>query len=169
MLAGFALASLPLLWHFMHNYQQDRVLTFLSPERDPLGTGYHIIQSKIAIGSGGLTGPKVGCRAHKLNWFLPEHATDFIFFCLGSEFGLIGALLLLSLYLFITFRGLYIASQAQDTFSPLTRQQFESDFLFSMFINVGMVSGLLPVVGIPLPLVSYGGTSMVTLFGFWGF
>ncbi len=167
-LAVLFFASLPLLWHFMHTYQRDRVLTFLSPERDPLGAGYHIIQSKIAIGSGGLTGQGWLQGTQAQLDFLPEHATDFIFSVCGQEFGLIGALVLLGLYLFITFRGLYIASQAQDTFSRLLASSLSLTFFFSMFVNVGMVSGLLPVVGIPLPLVSYGGTSMVTFFGFFG-
>ncbi|MBB71907.1 MAG: rod shape-determining protein RodA [Legionellales bacterium] len=165
-----ALATLfaPILWHFMHDYQRQRVLTFLYPERDPLGTGYHIIQSKIAIGSGGLFGKGwlEGTQAHL--HFLPEHATDFIFGVTGEEFGLFGGLVLLAVYLFIVGRGLYISSQAQDTFTRLLAGSLSLMFFFSIFINIGMVTGILPVVGLPLPLVSYGGTSMVTLLAGFG-
>ncbi len=158
----------PILWHHMHAYQQARVLTFLNPERDPLGAGYHIIQSKIAIGSGGVFGKGWlnGTQSH-LD-FLPEHATDFIFAVCGEEFGLSGGIVLLSLYLIIIGRGLYISTQAQDTFSRLLAGSLALTFFFSMFINMGMVTGILPVVGLPLPLVSYGGTSMVTLIASFG-
>ncbi|MCP3679613.1 MAG: rod shape-determining protein RodA [Gammaproteobacteria bacterium] len=158
----------PLLWHFMKSYQRQRVLTFLSPERDPLGAGYHIIQSKIAIGSGGLLGKGFlhGTQSHL--HFLPESSTDFIFAIAGEEFGLIGCLLLIALYLAITSRGLYIASQGQETFSRLLAGCFSLMFLLSAFINMGMVSGILPVVGVPLPLVSYSGTSMLILLGSFG-
>ncbi len=153
----------PVLWHFMHDYQQQRVLTFLNPENDPLGTGYHIIQSKIAIGSGGVFGKGWfnGTQSHLS--FLPEHATDFIFAVCGEEFGLIGCVFLLALYVAITGRALYIAAQAQDTFSRLLSSALALSFFMSAFVNVGMVTVVLPVVGVPLPLVSYGGTSMVTL------
>ncbi len=156
------LASLPIIWHFMHDYQKQRVLTFINPERDPLGSGYHIIQSKIAIGSGGLLGKGWlhGTQSHL--HFLPEHATDFIFAVVGEELGLIGCIILITLYLIVTARCLYLSSQAQDTFSRLLAGSLSITFFLSVFINIGMVSGILPVVGVPLPLISYGGTSMVT-------
>ncbi|MBI5447204.1 MAG: rod shape-determining protein RodA [Gammaproteobacteria bacterium] len=153
----------PLMWHFMHTYQRERILTFLNPERDPLGSGYHIIQSKIALGSGGLFGKGwlQGTQSHLQ--FLPEHATDFIFAVCGEEFGLVGTLILISINLLIVGRALYISMQASDTFSRLLAGGLTLTFFISFFVNTGMVTGLLPVVGIPLPLVSYGGTSMVTL------
>jgi rod shape determining protein RodA len=162
------IAIAPLAWHFLKEYQRQRVLTFLDPERDPLGSGYHIIQSKIAIGSGGLFGKGwlQGTQSH-LN-FLPEHATDFIFAVCGEEFGLMGAIVLLSIYAFIVIRCLQIAMRAQDTFSRLLAGSLALSFFLYIFINIGMVSGLLPVVGVPLPLVSYGGTSMVTLMASFG-
>ncbi len=164
----FAAAAGPLLWHFMHDYQRQRVLTFLNPEMDPLGHGYHIIQSKIAIGSGGMFGKGwlLGTQAH-LN-FLPEHATDFIFAVAGEELGLFGALILLIAYAWVIGRSLVIAYTAQDTFSRLLAGSLAVTFFFNVFVNIGMVCGLLPVVGIPLPLVSYGGTSMVTLMAAFG-
>jgi len=158
-----------LLWKFgMHDYQRQRVLTFLDPETDPLGAGYHIIQSKIAVGSGGIYGKGWlnGTQSH-LD-FLPERSTDFIFAVLGEEFGLIGILLLLALYLFIVVRGLYIATQAQDTYTRLLAGSLALTFFVYVFVNAGMVTGLLPVVGVPLPLVSYGGTSIVTLLAGFG-
>lgn len=163
---GFAVA--PVLWHHLHDYQRDRVLTFLTPERDPLGAGYHIIQSKIAIGSGGVFGKGwlQGTQSHLQ--FLPEHATDFIFAVCGEELGLIGGLLLIILYITLILRGFYISLKAQDTFSRLLSGSISLTFFFSMFINIGMVTGILPVVGLPLPLVSYGGTSMVTLIAGFG-
>jgi len=161
-------ALLPVLWHFMHDYQRNRVLTFLNPESDPLGTGYHIIQSKIAIGSGGLYGRGWlnGSQSH-LD-FLPEQSTDFIFAVFAEEFGLIGGILLLSLYAFIILRGLVIAANAQDTYARLLGGSLSMTFFVYLFVNVGMVSGILPVVGVPLPLISYGGTSMVTLMASFG-
>jgi len=167
-----ALLAIPatlLLWHFgMHDYQRRRVLTFLNPESDPLGAGYHIIQSTIAIGSGGIYGKGWlnGTQSHLE--FLPERHTDFIFAVLGEEFGLLGILLLLAVYLFIILRCLYIASRAQDTFTRLLAGGLTMTFLVYVFVNVGMVTGLLPVVGVPLPLVSYGGSSMVTLMASFG-
>lgn len=162
------LACTPLIWFNLHDYQQTRVLTFLNPENDPLGAGYHIIQSKIAIGSGGLYGKGWlnGSQAHLE--FLPERTTDFIFAVFSEEFGFIGIILLLALYLFIIIRGLYIATQAQDTFSRLLAGSLILTFFVYMFVNISMVSGLLPVVGLPLPLISYGGTSMVTLMASFG-
>jgi rod shape determining protein RodA len=165
---ALAAASMPLLWHFMHEYQRQRVLTFLNPERDPLNTGYHIIQSKIAIGSGGLFGKGWlnGTQSHLQ--FLPEHATDFIFAVSGEEFGWFGAMLLLALYLIAAGRGLYISANAQDTFSRLLAGGISLTFLLAAFVNIGMVTGVLPVVGVPLPLVSYGGTSLITLIASFG-
>jgi rod shape determining protein RodA len=165
---GSCAAAAPVLWYFMHDYQRRRVLTFLNPETDPLGAGYHIIQSKIAIGSGGLFGQGWlrGTQSHLE--FLPERSTDFIFAVIAEEFGLAGAVLLLCLYLLIAGRGLFIASQAQSSFSRLLAGSISITFLVYVFVNVGMVTGLLPVVGVPLPLVSYGGTSMVTLLAGFG-
>ncbi len=162
------LGSAPLLWHFMREYQRARVLTFLSPESDPLGTGYNIIQSKIALGSGGLFGKGWlnGTQAHLE--FLPERSTDFIFAVMGEEFGLLGLLLLLALYLVLVGRGLFIAAQARDTFTRLLAGALSLTFFFYVFVNAGMVCGLLPIVGVPLPLVSAGGTSMVTLMAGFG-
>ncbi len=162
------LVSAPVLWQFMLDYQRARVLTFLNPESDPLGTGYNIIQSKIAIGSGGLFGKGWlnGTQAHLE--FLPERSTDFIFAVMGEEFGLMGLGLLLILYLVLVGRGLYIAALAQDTFTRLLAGSLSLTFFFYVFVNAGMVSGLLPVVGVPLPLVSAGGTSMVTLMAGFG-
>jgi len=161
-------ASAPFAWNMMHEYQQRRVLTFINPETDPLGAGYHIIQSTIAIGSGGVYGKGWlnGTQSH-LD-FLPERSTDFIFAVLSEEFGLIGVLLLLVIYLFITARGLMIASQAQDTFTRLLAGSLTLTFFVYIFVNIGMVSGLLPVVGVPLPLISYGGTSLVTIMAGFG-
>ncbi len=161
-------AATPFAWHMMHDYQQRRVLTFINPETDPLGAGYHIIQSTIAIGSGGVYGKGWlnGTQSH-LD-FLPERSTDFIFAVLSEEFGLIGVLLLLAVYLFITARGLLIASQAQDTFTRLLAGSLTLTFFVYIFVNIGMVSGLMPVVGVPLPLISYGGTSLVTIMAGFG-
>lgn len=163
-----AAASVPVLWHIMRDYQRRRVLTFLDPESDPLGAGYHIIQSKIAIGSGGLYGKGWlnGTQSH-LD-FLPERSTDFIFAVFGEEFGLFGGVLLLALYVFVIGRALYIAGQAQDSYGRLLAGSLALTFFVYVFVNIGMVTGLLPVVGVPLPLVSYGGTSMVTLLCAFG-
>jgi len=158
----------PVLWHFMRDYQKGRVLTFLNPEADPMGKGYHIIQSKIAIGSGGVHGKGwLGSTQSKLD-FLPESSTDFIFAVFAEEFGLSGCLGLLILYLLIISRCLYIAVQAQDTYSRLLAGSITFTFFVYVFVNVGMVIGILPVVGVPLPLISYGGTSMVTLMAGFG-
>jgi len=169
--AGFgvlAAASAPVLWFYLHDYQRQRVLTFLNPEKDPLGSGYHIIQSKIAIGSGGLYGKGwLNGTQSQLN-FLPERSTDFIFAAYAEEFGLLGIMLLLVVYLLVIIRGLLIAAQAQDTYSRLLAGSLIMTFFIYIFVNIGMVSGLLPVVGLPLPLVSYGGTSMVTLMAGFG-
>jgi len=159
---------LPVLWHFMHDYQRGRVMTLLDPQRDPLGAGYHIIQSQIAIGSGGVYGRGwLNGSQSRLN-FLPEQSTDFIFAVFAEEFGLLGGLLLLVLYGFIIIRGLVIAVQGQDTYARLLAGSLSLTFFVYLFVNVGMVSGILPVVGVPLPLISYGGTSMVTLMAGFG-
>ncbi len=166
---GLVLASLtPVLWHFMRDYQKARVLTLLNPEADPMGKGYHIIQSKIAIGSGGIYGKGwLGSTQAKLD-FLPESSTDFIFAVFAEEFGLTGCLGLLLLYLLLISRCLYIAVQAQDTYSRLLAGSLTFTFFVYLFVNIGMVIGILPVVGVPLPLISYGGTSMVTLLAGFG-
>jgi len=166
-----ALAALcaPLMWYFgMHDYQRQRVLTFLNPESDPLGSGYHIIQSKIAIGSGGIFGKGWLNGTQSQLEFLPERHTDFIFAVLGEEFGLVGVIGLLLIYLYIIGRGLYIAAQAQDTYTRILAGSLILTFFVYVFVNIGMVSGILPVVGLPLPLVSYGGTSMVTMMASFG-
>jgi len=163
------ISSTPLVWNFLlHDYQRQRVLTFINPESDPLGAGYHIIQSTIAIGSGGLYGKGWlnGTQSH-LD-FLPERSTDFIFAVFGEEFGFLGILLLLAIYGTIIVRGLIIANQAQDTFTRLLAGSLILTFFVYIFVNIGMVSGILPVVGVPLPLISYGGTSMVTLLASFG-
>lgn len=166
---GTVLVSLlPVLWHFMRDYQRNRVLTLLNPEADPMGKGYHIIQSKIAIGSGGINGKGwLGSTQAELD-FLPESSTDFIFAVYAEEFGLIGCLGLIFLYLLVISRCLYIAVQAQDTYSRLLAGSLAFTFFVYVFVNMGMVMGILPVVGVPLPLVSYGGTSMVTLMAGFG-
>ncbi|MEO0579928.1 MAG: rod shape-determining protein RodA, partial [Pseudomonadota bacterium] len=161
-------AALPIIWENMHPYQQQRVLTMLDPSSDPLGAGYNIIQSKIAIGSGGLFGRGWTNGTQGTLGFLPERDTDFIFAVLAEEFGLLGVLALLAAYLFVVGRGLYIALVARDTFSRLVAGSISVTFFVYVFVNIGMVSGILPVVGVPLPLVSFGGTSMVTLLAGFG-
>ena len=162
------LAFIPVLWRLMHDYQRQRVLTLLDPESDPLGAGYHIIQSKIAIGSGGIYGKGWLNGTQSQLDFLPERSTDFIFAVFAEEFGMMGAAVLLALYAFIIVRGLYIAAQAKDNFSRLLAGSLSMTFFVYLFVNVGMVSGILPVVGVPLPLISYGGTSLVTLMAGFG-
>ena len=171
LLAGFAvvaMSSAPVIWNLMHDYQQKRVLTFLNPEQDPLGSGYHIIQSKIAIGSGGLYGKGWlnGTQSHLE--FLPERSTDFIFAVFCEEFGLLGVLILISIYLFIIARGLYISMEAQHVYGKLLSVGVVAGFFVYIAVNMGMVSGQLPVVGIPLPLISHGGTSMLTIMAGFG-
>jgi len=172
LLGGFVvilLAAAPVVWfYYMHDYQRQRVLTFINPESDPLGSGYHIIQSKIAIGSGGLYGKGWLNGTQSQLDFLPERKTDFIFAVLSEEFGLIGVLFLLAIYMYIVYRGLAIAYQAQSTFGRLLAGSLVLTFMVYIVVNIGMVSGLLPVVGVPLPLVSYGGTSLVTLMFAFG-
>jgi rod shape determining protein RodA len=155
-------------WRFMHDYQRKRVLTFLDPQTDPLGAGYHIIQSQIAIGSGGLFGKGWMNGSQAQLDFLPERSTDFVFAVIGEEFGLIGLAVLLLLYMFVTARAIFLAMQTQDTFARLLAGSLALTFFVYVFINAGMVTGLLPVVGVPLPLVSYGGTSVVTLLAGFG-
>lgn len=167
-LAVLAAAAIPALWYFMEGYQRQRVLTLLNPEADPLGSGYHIIQSKIAVGSGGLYGKGWLNGTQSQLDFIPERATDFIFAVYGEEFGLLGAVLLLTLYVLIVLRGLTIAARAQDTYSRLLAGSLSLSFFVYCFVNIGMVTGLMPVVGVPLPLVSYGGTSIVTLMSAFG-
>lgn len=160
--------SLPVAWYLLHDYQRARVLTFLNPEADPLGRGYHIIQSKIAIGSGGVYGKGWLHGTQGQLDFLPERSTDFIFAILAEEFGLMGCLGLLAIYLFILARCFHIVLQAQEPFTQLLSGALTVTFFFYLFVNIGMVIGILPVVGVPLPLVSYGGTSMVTLMAGFG-
>jgi rod shape determining protein RodA len=155
-------------WSFMHDYQRKRVLTFLNPQTDPLGAGYHIIQSQIAIGSGGVFGKGWMNGSQAQLEFLPERSTDFIFAVIGEEFGLLGLLVLLMLYVFVVSRAVYLATQTQDTFARLLAGSLALTFFVYVFINAGMVTGLLPVVGVPLPLVSYGGSSVVTLLAGFG-
>jgi rod shape determining protein RodA len=164
LLGGAAFAA----WHFIHDYQRQRILTFINPETDRLGTGYHIIQSQIAIGSGGVFGKGYMNGSQAQLEFLPERSTDFIFAVIGEEFGLLGQLLVLTLYAVVIGRALYLAMQAQDTFARLTGGAIALSFFVYVFVNSGMVSGILPVVGVPLPLISYGGTSMVTLLAGFG-
>ena len=165
---GLAAAAAPVLWLVMKEYQRDRVRTFLNPEADPLGHGWNIIQSKIAVGSGGLTGKGWlnGTQSHLE--FIPERHTDFIMAVLSEEFGLIGVLLLMLTYMFLIARGLYIASVARDTGARLLAGALSLTLFVYVMVNAGMVSGVLPVVGVPLPLISYGGTSAVTLLAGFG-
>jgi rod shape determining protein RodA len=165
---GLALAMAPALWFVMKDYQRGRVLTLFDPERDPLGAGWNIIQSKTAIGSGGISGKGLfqGTQSH-LD-FLPESQTDFIIAVMAEELGLIGVVALLILYILLMARGALISVQAQDTFGRLLAGSITFTFFVYVFVNIGMVSGILPVVGVPLPLVSYGGTSILTLFAGFG-
>jgi rod shape determining protein RodA len=167
-LAAIGAAAAWFGWAFMHDYQKKRVLTFLDPSTDRLGAGYHIIQSQIAIGSGGVFGKGWMHGSQAQLQFLPERSTDFIFAVIGEEFGLLGLALLLLLYAFVVARALFLAMQTQDTFARLLASSLALTFFVYVFINAGMVSGLLPVVGVPLPLVSYGGSSMVTLLAGFG-
>ena len=163
-LGGLGLAIMPLAWGMLHDYQRRRVLTLLDPTQDPLGAGYHIIQSTIAVGSGGPWGKGWlnGTQAHLE--FIPERHTDFIFAVYSEEFGLIGNVLLLVLYSFLVARGLMIAANAATVFARLMAGSIALMFFVYAFVNMGMVSGILPVVGVPLPFLSYGGTALLTLF-----
>ncbi|MGV3582071.1 MAG: rod shape-determining protein RodA [Methylophilus sp.] len=165
MIGGIVLigALSPVFWHLLHDYQRRRILILIDPTQDPLGSGYHIIQSTIAIGSGGLSGKGWLNGTQSQLDFLPERTTDFIFAVFGEEFGIIGNLLLLLLFTIIITRGFVIAGQAKSTFSRLLAGSITMTFFIYCFVNMGMVSGILPVVGVPLPLISYGGTSMLTL------
>ncbi len=163
--AGFG--ALPFLWSMMHDYQRKRVLTLLDPMQDPLGAGYHIIQSTIAIGSGGVLGKGWLNGTQAQLDFLPERSTDFVFAVFGEEFGFAGAAVLLTVYILIIVRGLMIAASASTTFSRLLAGAVTLTFFTYAFVNMGMVTGILPVVGVPLPLISYGGTAMLSmLIGF---
>lgn len=166
---GLCVPAAFVAWQFLlHDYQKQRVLTFLNPETDPLGTGYHIIQSQIAIGSGGVFGKGYFNGSQAQLEFLPERSTDFIFAVVGEEWGLIGLVTLILLYMFVIGRALYLSTTAQDTFARLAAGSLALTFCVYVFVNTGMVTGLLPVVGVPLPFVSYGGTSMVTLMAGFG-
>lgn len=158
----------PFLWQLLHDYQRQRILTLFDPWSDPLGAGYHSIQSMIAIGSGGAQGKGWGEGSQSQLEFIPERHTDFIFSVFSEEFGFIGVVMLLALYVFICGRGLYIAYYTKDTYSRLLAGSLSMTFFFYVFVNIGMVAGMLPVVGVPLPLISYGGTSMVTLMAGFG-
>ena len=162
------LAMLPFAWFLMKDYQRERVLTFLDPEKHPLGAGYQVVQSKIAIGSGGLYGKGWLNGTQSQLDFLPERSTDFVFAVLAEEFGLLGVLVLLVLAGVVIFRGLWIAGQSQEPFGRLVAAGLMLSFFMHVFVNVGMVSGLLPVVGLPLPLISYGGSSLVTTMAAFG-
>jgi rod shape determining protein RodA len=168
MLAVASVGAAWIGWHFLHDYQRKRVLMLLDPQSDPLGAGYHIIQSTIAIGSGGVFGKGWMKGSQGQLEFLPERSTDFIYAVIAEEFGLVGAAILLLLYMFVVARALFLAMQMGDTFSRLLSGSLALTIVVYVFINAGMVSGLLPVVGVPLPLVSYGGTSMVTLLASFG-
>ncbi len=161
-------AVAPLAWGFMHDYQRNRILTLFNPEADPLGTGYHTIQSMIAVGSGGVYGKGWLNSSQAHLEYLPESSTDFIFAVFAEEFGLIGSLLLVGLYLFIIVRGMMIAFLAQSAYNRLLAGGLSLSFFLHVFVNMGMVTGILPIVGIPLPILSYGGTSIVTLMAAFG-
>ncbi|HET7731940.1 MAG TPA: rod shape-determining protein RodA, partial [Usitatibacter sp.] len=167
--AGVAgLASLPFLWSMLHDYQRQRVLTLLDPTTDPLGAGYHIIQATIAIGSGGLLGKGWLNGTQAQLDFVPERSTDFILAVYGEEFGLIGNIILITLYLLIIGRGLMIAANASTVFSRLTAGAITLSFFVYAFVNMGMVTGILPVVGVPLPMISYGGTALLSILAGMG-
>ena len=161
-------AAAPVMWYQMHEYQRQRIRTLFDPEQDPLGSGYHIIQSMIAVGSGGLYGKGWLNGTQSQLEFLPERSTDFVFAVFGEEFGFLGVVLLLAAYMFIVVRGLKLAVEAQETFGRLLGGSLVLVFFVYIMINVGMVCGLLPVVGLPLPLISYGGTSLVTMMAAFG-
>ena len=166
--AGAAVAGAPFAWYLLKDYQRERVVSFLDPERNPLGAGYQVLQSKIAIGSGGLYGKGWLNGTQSQLAFLPERSTDFVFAVLAEEFGLLGVLLVLVLVGLVIFRGLWLAGQSQDAFGRLVSAGLVFSFFIHVFVNIGMVSGILPVVGLPLPLISYGGTSLVTMMAAFG-
>jgi len=165
---GAGIVSVPIAWQFLHGYQKERVLTFLNPQSDPLGDGYHILQSKIALGAGGLFGKGFleGTQSH-LN-FLPEKQTDFIFTMLAEEFGMVGGLALLGLYALVMVYGLAIAMRAHNHFGRLLTLGLTANIFLYVFLNIAMVMGVVPVVGVPLPLISYGGTAMLAVLGTLG-
>ena len=156
------------MWYLMHDYQRLRVRTLFDPEQDPLGAGYHIIQSMIAVGSGGLYGKGWLNGTQSQLEFLPERSTDFVFAVFGEEFGFLGVVLLLAAYMFVVIRGLELAVESQETFGRLLGGSLVLVFFICIMVNVAMVCGLLPVVGLPLPLLSYGGTSLVTVMVAFG-
>jgi rod shape determining protein RodA len=167
-LAVLAAVTIPYAWTHLHGYQQKRILTLLDPASDPLGAGYHTLQGMIAIGSGGFFGKGWLNSSQAHLDYLPESSTDFIFAVFAEEFGLLGILILLGIYVFIVYRGFVIAYLAQETFTRLLAGGLTLVFFFYFFVNVGMVSGILPVVGVPLPLISYGGSALVTLMAAFG-
>jgi len=161
-------SAAPVLWNFMRDYQKNRILTLFDPDADPLGTGYHTIQSMIAIGSGGFFGKGWLNSTQAHLEYLPESKTDFVFAVFSEEFGLVGIMLILAIYMFIAMRSVMIAFYAQDNFARLLAGTISITFFMYIFINIGMVSGILPVVGVPLPFMSYGGSSLVTLMAMFG-
>ncbi|MGH8156845.1 MAG: rod shape-determining protein RodA [Rhodanobacter sp.] len=163
LLIGAVGGMIPVAWHFLHQYQRDRVLTLLNPESDPLGNGWHIIQSQIAVGSGGMFGKGWQHSTQSRLDFLPEHTTDFIFAVFSEEFGLVGVIAIMLLYACIIGRCLWIAMEARDTYSRLLAGAIGMSFFVYVFVNGGMIAGMLPVVGVPMPMISYGGTSAVSL------
>ena len=167
LLAGIAVAA-PFAWNLLHDYQRQRVLTMFNPEADPLGTGYHTIQAMIAVGSGGIYGKGWLNSSQAHLDYLPESSTDFIFAVYAEEFGLLGSLLLVSIYTILVGRSLLIAYLAQDTYTRLLAGSLGLTFFLYFFVNMGMVTGILPIVGIPLPVMSYGGTSIVTIMAAFG-
>lgn len=167
-LGAIAAAAAPLAWYMLHDYQRRRILTLFDPWSDPLGSGYHTIQSAIAVGSGGIYGKGWLNGSQSQLDFIPERSTDFIFAVFSEEFGFIGSLLLLLAYLFVVGRSLYIAIEAKDSYTRLLCGSLAVTFAIYVFVNIGMVTGILPIVGVPLPLISYGGTSMVSLMAGFG-
>lgn len=167
-LAGLAAAAAPLAWYLLHDYQRQRIITLIDPWSDPLGSGYHTIQSAIAVGSGGLYGKGWLNGSQSQLDFIPERSTDFIFAVFSEEFGFIGSALLLLVYLFVVGRSLFIAMEAKESYTRLLCGSLAVTFAIYVFVNIGMVTGILPVVGVPLPLISYGGTSMVSLMAGFG-
>jgi len=167
-LAGLAAAAAPLAWYLLHDYQRQRIITLIDPWSDPLGSGYHTIQSAIAVGSGGLYGKGWLNGSQSQLDFIPERSTDFIFAVFSEEFGFIGSILLLLVYLFVVGRSLFIAMEAKESYTRLLCGSLAVTFAIYVFVNIGMVTGILPVVGVPLPLISYGGTSMVSLMAGFG-
>jgi rod shape determining protein RodA len=167
LLAGIAIAA-PFAWNYLHDYQRQRVLTLFDPEADPLGTGYHTIQAMIAVGSGGIYGKGWLNSSQAHLDYLPESSTDFIFAVYAEEFGLLGSLLLLAIYAIIVGRGLLIAYLAKDSYTRLLAGSLSLTFFLYFFVNMGMVTGILPIVGVPLPVMSYGGTSIVTIMAAFG-